>query len=514
MSPRELFRSCTFVLSDNVSGHGKLLQERVERLGFRLNRTEPFVTIKKRCVSASDIEELVKVVNGACKPEIDDGFEIIDQPKCENTEDANNLISAFSLSNVNIGTTCDNEPIHQTSGYTRDVETQKLSACIRRVEAEKPIAYTRNVETEKLSGHTRLMETEKPSQHKVAITNEQTNLVEMDIKIYCNPKHYLALLSSIALLPKKKNCSDVSVSFDKISDCIISLKGEEEEVLTIKKEIDCLLRREKISSSKKEFSAHQYDLKERNSQKESDEPLHGKHQLQGGKTEGLNESPQAGKIEETRNVPHVSLAFPSQKNTRKDNFSTSKQSETGRILECEERKQTYDIGKRCNMTHRFPTMPLQRQNQREDNFSTSKLSELPVERQDVYLNASSGDAQAEDKGGAYKSQNDFNRGTDWDSQIQKNRQTEFVEVDIKINCHLKSSMPLLSSIVLLPKKKNWSSVNVSVNQIENSIISLNGQQEEIRLMIDGIKHMLGDNMSIMRYDYESKQRRLQKMSFQ
>ncbi|GFO25690.1 myosin light chain kinase, smooth muscle [Plakobranchus ocellatus] len=259
----------------------------------------------------------------------------------------------------------------------------------------------------------------------------------------------------------------------------------------------------------------EYDNKERTVKNEYDKLSCGKRELQ------------AERIKDG-NTPHVSLAFPSQKNTSGDNFSTSKLPEsqdedqdvffdaqtriendfsahqlgssdlqTGRILECEERQQTHDIEKRCNMTHRFPTMPSQKQNQRKDNFSTSKLSELLDEGQDVYLNASSADAQAEDKGGAYKSQNHFNRRTDWDSQTQTNRQTEFVEVDIKINCHLKPIMTSLCSIVLLPKKKNWSSVNVSVNQIEDSIISLNGQQEEVQFMVDEIKHMLGDVISLL-----------------
>ncbi|GFO25694.1 E3 ubiquitin-protein ligase dtx3l [Plakobranchus ocellatus] len=108
-------RSCTFVLSDNVSGREKLLEERIERLGFRLNRTEPYVIIKKRSVSASDIEKLVKVINDACKPEIDDGFEIIDQSKCEKIEDVEDLISTFGLLNVNTGPSSDNETIHQTT---------------------------------------------------------------------------------------------------------------------------------------------------------------------------------------------------------------------------------------------------------------------------------------------------------------------------------------------------------------------------------------------------------------
>ncbi|GFN74447.1 E3 ubiquitin-protein ligase dtx3l [Plakobranchus ocellatus] len=167
----------------------------------------------------------------------------------------------------------------------------------------------------------------------------------------------------------------------------------------------------------------------------------------------------------------------------------------------------YEMAKRSNMNSDFPTNLFQKQNSREDHFS--KQPALQDEGQEMYNDARTRkrrDAQTERERGDYKEQDGLNRRTDTDLQGQTNQETEYIKVDIKINCHLKSSVLLLSSIVLLPKKRNWSSVNVSVDQIEDSIISLSGEQEEVQSMIDEIRHMFGDERSSLSFiRYKSKQ---------
>ncbi|GFN74445.1 E3 ubiquitin-protein ligase dtx3l [Plakobranchus ocellatus] len=66
-----VFSSCTFVFSDNVFAHDKLLWEGIIRLGFSMKLVESHVTVKKKSAPARDIEKLLEMISDALKPEIE-----------------------------------------------------------------------------------------------------------------------------------------------------------------------------------------------------------------------------------------------------------------------------------------------------------------------------------------------------------------------------------------------------------------------------------------------------------
>ncbi|GFO02597.1 macro domain-containing protein sco6450 [Plakobranchus ocellatus] len=86
-----LFKSCYFVLSDNVPHRDQLLWDRVKSLGFRINYIEPHVVIKKSSSTASDIEKLVRVVDEACDFDFVNDFPNVEQVINDKNEDGLDL---------------------------------------------------------------------------------------------------------------------------------------------------------------------------------------------------------------------------------------------------------------------------------------------------------------------------------------------------------------------------------------------------------------------------------------
>ncbi|GFR70923.1 E3 ubiquitin-protein ligase DTX3L [Elysia marginata] len=81
----ELFTKCFFTLSDRVPNQDKELMHKFITIGFSITNIYP-LTIEKVSTSSDDIENLIKVINQAFEPQLEEDFEIIDSVKSSKGE--------------------------------------------------------------------------------------------------------------------------------------------------------------------------------------------------------------------------------------------------------------------------------------------------------------------------------------------------------------------------------------------------------------------------------------------